>query len=99
MKPGDNDQSAYDGIPRHTIILESFIKSKEETRSEVFHNYMINNYGDADVKQGTSRYIDPALKFYSGIKPMITTNKDIKKGDHMVHCVEEYQSSCIKMRN
>ena len=40
---------------------------------------MFDNYGDADVKQGT-RHIDPVLKLYSGIPLMITTNKDHKKG-------------------
>jgi len=81
VKPGDNDQSACDGILRHTIIIESLIESKEGVRSEIFHNYVIDNYGDADVTEGSgTRHIDPALKFYSGIPLMITTNKDIDKG-------------------
>ena len=50
LKPCDNDQNACDGIPRHTLILESLIESKEGVRSETFHNYVINNYGDADVE-------------------------------------------------
>ena len=50
-------------------------------RSEIFHNYVIDNYGDADVTEGTgTRHIDPALKFYSGIPLMITTNNGIDKG-------------------
>ena len=81
VKPGDNDQSACDGIPRHTIIIESLIQTKAGVRSEIFHNYVIDNYGDADVKEGSgNRHIDPALNFYSGIPLMITTNKDIAKG-------------------
>ena len=44
VKPGDNDQSACDGIPRHTIIIESSIESKEEAMSEAFHNYVIDQY-------------------------------------------------------
>ena len=61
VKPGENDQSACDGIPRHTIIIESSIESKEEVMSEAFHNYVIDNHRYADVKQGTSRHIDPSL--------------------------------------
>ena len=48
-------------------------------RSETFHNYVIDNYGDTDVKQG-NRHVDPAFKFYFGIPLMITTKKDIKIG-------------------
>ena len=29
VKPGDDDQRACDGIPRHAIILKDLIKSKE----------------------------------------------------------------------
>ena len=79
VKPGDDDQSACDGIPRHTIIIESLIETKVGVRSEAFHNYIIDNYGDADVKVGTSKHVDPALKFYSGIPLMITTNDDLEK--------------------
>ena len=39
---------------------------------------MINNYGDADVSNGTRR-IDPALKKYSGIPLIINIKKEIKK--------------------
>ena len=80
VKPGDDDQSACDGIPRHTIIIESLIETKVGVRSEVFHDYAIDNHGDADVKVGTSKHIDPALILYSGIPLMKTTNKDIEKG-------------------
>ena len=57
----DRDYSAYNGIPRHTIILDSLIENKEGVRSDVFSNYVIDNYGDADVLKGTRR-IDTALK-------------------------------------
>ena len=79
VKQSDGGFSECDGILRHTIILESLIESKEGVRSEAFNNYMIDNYGDADVAHGTRR-IDPALNFYSGIPLMININKDIKKG-------------------
>ena len=79
VKQGDRDYSVCNGIPRHKIILESLIESKEGVRSEVFHKQVIDNYGDADVSNGTRR-IDPALKFYSGIPFMMNTNKEIKKG-------------------
>ena len=81
VKPGDNDQSVCDGIPRHTIIIESLIETKEGVRSEIFHNYVIDNYEDADVTEGSgTRHIDPALKFYSGTPLIITTKNDIDKG-------------------
>ena len=38
VKPGDDNQSACDSIPRHKIILEVLITSKERARSEAFHN-------------------------------------------------------------
>ena len=79
VKPGDNDQSVCDGIPRHTLVLESLIESKEGARIKAFHNYVIDNNGDADIKQVTSRHTDPTLKLYSGIPLMITANKDIKR--------------------
>ena len=37
VKQGDRDCSACDGIPMHSIILESLIESKEEVTSEAFH--------------------------------------------------------------
>ena len=40
----------------------------------------LTNYGDADVKVGTRNHVDPALKFYSGIPLMITTDDDLEKG-------------------
>ena len=46
MKPGNDDESACDSILRHAIIIESLIETKEGVRSEVFHNYVIDNYGD-----------------------------------------------------
>ena len=52
VKPGDNHQSACDGIPRHTIIIESLIETKEGVRSEICDNYVIDIYGDADVTEG-----------------------------------------------
>ena len=65
VKPCDNEHSACCGIPIHTIILERLIEIKERVRSEIFHNYVINNCGDDDVKEGiVSKYIDLALKFY-----------------------------------
>ena len=71
MKPGDNDHSVCDGIPRHTIIVESLIETKERARSEIFHNYVIDNCGDIDVNKGmVNKHVDPALKFHSGI-PLI----------------------------
>ena len=63
VKQGDEDYSACDGIPRHIIILENLIKSKEGVRSEASHNYVTDNYGDDDVSNVTRRF-DPALKFY-----------------------------------
>ena len=81
VKPSNNDQSACDGIPNHTIILQSVISSKERVKTEAFHNYVIDKYGDADVNEGTGNiHIYPALKFYSGIPLMITTNESINKG-------------------
>ena len=79
VKPGDDDETACDGIPRHTIIIESLIETKVGVRSEVFHTFVIDNYGDADIKVGTSKHIDLALILYSGIPLMITTNKDVEK--------------------
>ena len=51
MKVGDNNHSACDGIPRHTLIKKSLIETKERARSEIFHNYVINVFGDTDVKK------------------------------------------------
>ena len=51
VKPGDNDQSACDGIPRNKIMLESVIESREGARSEAFHNYVIDKYGDAETNK------------------------------------------------
>ena len=62
-------------------------------RSEAFHNYVIDNYGDADVKVGTSKHIDPALILYSGIHLMLTTIKISRKVAEMEHCIEEFLSS------
>ena len=80
VKPGDDDLNGSDGIPRHTNIIGSLIETKVGVRCEAFHNYIIDNYGDAAVKVGTSKHIDPPLILYSGIPLMITTNKDIEKG-------------------
>ena len=55
-------------------------ETKVGVRSEAFHTYVIDNYGDADIKVGTSKRIDPTLILYSGIPLMITTNKDLEKG-------------------
>lgn len=79
MKPGDDYQSACDVIPRHTLIIGSLFEIKVGVRSEAFHTVVIDNYGDADVRVGTSKYIDPALILYSDIPSMITTNKDVEK--------------------
>ena len=55
------------------------ITGNEGARSEAFLNYVFDNYGDDDVKQGTGQ-IDPAFKFYSGISLTIISNKDLKRG-------------------
>ena len=80
VKPGDDDLNGSDGIPRHTNIIGSLIETKVGVRCEAFHNYIIDNYGDAAVKVGTSKHIDPPLILYSGIPLMITTNDDLEKG-------------------
>ena len=68
VKPGDNDHSVCDGIPRHTIIVESLIETKERARSEIFHNHVIDNCGNMDVSEEmVNKHIDPALKLHSGI--------------------------------
>ena len=51
VKQGDEDCSTCDGIPRHTLILESLIESEKRVRSEAFHNNVIDNYGDNDVSK------------------------------------------------
>lgn len=76
VKPDDADQIACLGIPRHTIILQCLITSKERIKSEAFYNCVVDNCGDANVLQGT-RYVALALKLYSCITLMITTNTDI----------------------
>ena len=60
-------------------ILESLVESKKGVRSENFHNYVINIYGNAGVSNG-SRRIDHALTFYSDIICMINAIKEFKKG-------------------
>ena len=81
VKPCDDEHSACGGIPKHTIVIESLIETKERGRNEIFHNYVINNFGDTYVKEGmVNKYIDPALKFYWDIPLMITIYNDIKKG-------------------
>ena len=79
VKQGDRDYSVCNGIPRHKIILESLIESKEGVRSEVFHNYVIDNHKNADVSNET-RIINPAVKHYSRMQLMINAYKEINKG-------------------
>ena len=79
VNQGDRNCSAWNGNPRHTLILEDLTESKEKVRSEMFYNYVIDNNGDDDISKGIRR-IDPALKFYSGIPLVININKGIKKG-------------------
>ena len=78
MKPGDDDETACDGIPRHTIIIESLIKTKVGVRSEAFHNYVIDNYGDADRKVGTSNLSVPSRVIQRYPIPL---GGDVRRGD------------------
>ena len=75
----DGDDSACDGIQSYTSILKSTTESKGGVRSEAFYNYVVDNYGDADVSNGT-RWVNPALIFYSGTSLRINRKIDIKKG-------------------
>ena len=51
VKPGFDNHSVCDGISRYIIIIKSLIKAKERARGEIFHKYVINNYGDTDVEK------------------------------------------------
>ena len=42
-------------------------------------NKIYDDCGDADVKNGEGKKMDPALKFYHGVPLMINTNKQIKE--------------------
>ena len=50
----------YSSIPTYKIVLEILIENKEGVSSKASHNFVIDNYRDADidVSNGTRR-VDP----------------------------------------
>ena len=78
MNASDLDLSE---IPKDVVIIESAMFDKNGERcSANFESKVYNMCGDADVKAGRTKKVDPALKFYAGVPLMITDNKFIKDG-------------------
>ncbi|KAL7527853.1 hypothetical protein ACHAXR_004496 [Thalassiosira sp. AJA248-18] len=72
--------------PSHTVIIEADIHScttankKEKTRvSREMRDRIINTCGDAHVRSGQSKKIDPCLRIYKGAHAMCIDNSKLKE--------------------
>ena len=75
-----NDTSI--SCPDHTVIIKGSMRYKSKRGPKLrtsTQNKIYDDCGDADVKNGEGKKMDPALKFYHGIPLMINTNKRIKE--------------------
>ena len=65
--------------PDNIIIIEAAIRKKNTKCSQVFHDTVVQNCGDAHIKTSFSKCIDPALNFYPGVPLMINSNENLDK--------------------
>lgn len=68
-----------DEIPAHTIIIEASVRRKGTKCSRGLHEAVYQQCGDADVKTGNQKKIEPALRFYNGVLLMVNSNKHLKR--------------------
>ena len=61
------------------LWLSVIFDKNGERCSPSFESKVYNKCGDADIKPGRSKKVDPALIFYSGVPLMITNNNFIKE--------------------
>ena len=77
----DDSNTVLSDIPKDVVVIESAIFDKNGERcSSAFESKVYNMCGDADVKAGRTKKLDPALKFYAFVPLMITNNVFIKEG-------------------
>jgi hypothetical protein len=67
-------------VPDDLIVIEALMKQGNERTTRSFHEEVFENCGDAQVETSRKKRVDPALKWYTGIPLMITSNDDIKLG-------------------
>ena len=70
--------------PRHTLMVEAYMRRKRKHISQVLHDLIVLKVGDNDIKSTTctskGSKIDPVLRLFPGAPMMCISNKDLKKG-------------------
>ncbi|KAL7493251.1 hypothetical protein ACHAWT_002307 [Skeletonema menzelii] len=90
LQNGDFPSVDSDDLPPdHTIIIEADIRSNSSDNSSgrtrlcpSTRDAIINTCGDADVRAGRSKLVDPCLKLYVGAHVMCNNN-DMLKSHHI----------------
>ena len=66
--------------PTHTCIIKSNMQHRLKSLGPIslsMHNRIVNECGDADIKNSKDKFVDPALKFFHGVPLMMNTNERI----------------------
>jgi hypothetical protein len=70
---------SYEDPCDEVVVIEAVLRNGRRKCSKAFHETVFQQCGDTQVKAGKSKKVDPALKWYTGVPLMITSNEHIKK--------------------